>query len=341
MSNSQLPKVRFLCLPDIDKPIGGVKQLYRHVEHLVALGWDAAVLTHEDGFRPSWFSSNAPTISLSNSFRNAELQPDRSIIVLPETYVNINLHSFYGIDLSSLARVVFNQNAYYSFGSLDSVSSEELNLFYLHPNNLHVLSVSEDTHDFLTLNFRIHDSRISRIINAIEPLFSYGSEKSNVMTWMPRKNPDHVKAVLLALQSSRPNHSTGWLGEPLQDLAHADVAKRLAASRLFLSFGHPDGFGLPIAEAMISGCWVVGYSGGGGRELFRYGASTEVNFGDWSGFVGAIHNALRNFSLHPIETELKLARQSLAVSSLYSHQQERLSIASAWSRIELAFKFTQ
>ena len=51
------PRVRVLCLPDIDRAIGGVKQLYRHVEHLVALGWDAAIVTQEEGFRPSWFDS--------------------------------------------------------------------------------------------------------------------------------------------------------------------------------------------------------------------------------------------------------------------------------------------
>ena len=45
-------KIRVLCLPDIDKAIGGVKQLYRHVEHLVALGWDAAMVTEAEGFRP-------------------------------------------------------------------------------------------------------------------------------------------------------------------------------------------------------------------------------------------------------------------------------------------------
>ena len=53
--SSAKPRVRVLCLPDIDRAIGGVKQLYRHVEHLVALGWDAAVVTGREGFRPSWF----------------------------------------------------------------------------------------------------------------------------------------------------------------------------------------------------------------------------------------------------------------------------------------------
>ena len=42
---SSLPRVRVLCLPDVDRAIGGVKQLHRHVEHLTALGWDAAMLT--------------------------------------------------------------------------------------------------------------------------------------------------------------------------------------------------------------------------------------------------------------------------------------------------------
>ena len=45
---------------------------------------------------------------------------------------------------------------------------------------------------------------------------------------------------------------------------------------IFLSFGHPEGFGLPITEAMASGYWVIGYHGGGGRELFRFGASDSV-----------------------------------------------------------------
>ena len=42
--STHCPRVRVLCLPDVDRAIGGVKQLYRHVEHLVALDWDAAIL---------------------------------------------------------------------------------------------------------------------------------------------------------------------------------------------------------------------------------------------------------------------------------------------------------
>lgn len=155
---------------------------------------------------------------------------------------------------------------------------------------------------------------------------------------MPRKNPDHVQAVLQGLQRCGIRHSVGWHGEPLTQLKHAQVAERLNGSRLFLAFGYPEGFGLPIAEAMAAGCWVVGYSGGGGSELFRFGASACVNFGDWSGFLDAIQQALHLFAEQPRETELRLHRQALAVQSLYSAQQERASIEVAWRRIADAFR---
>lgn len=333
------PRVRVLCLPDVDRAIGGVKQLYRHVEHLAALGWDAAVVTEADGFRPSWFSSTARTISLRNSQQCGELLPEETILLLPETYVGANLHSFRGLDLSSMARVVFNQNAYYSYGEHHPYGLQKaLDNFYSHSSVLQVLSVSEDTHNFLSLNLGIADERLSRIINSIEPMFASTHQKSNRVHWMPRKNPQHVQAVIQGMQRSNLRHLNGWQGEPLQDLTHVQVAERLNGARLFLAFGHPEGFGLPIAEAMAAGCWVVGNSGGGGRELFRFGGSHEISFGDWSGFIAAIQDALDRFALAPREMELRLQRQALAVQVLYSYEEERASIESAWERINMNFR---
>ena len=88
---------------------------------------------------------------------------------------------------------------------------------------------------------------------------------------------------------------------------------------------------------MAAGCWVVGYSGGGGAELFRYGASEVVPFGDWSAYVDAIGRALSSFREQPRETALRVQRQALAVQSLYSVDQERLSVATAWQRVQLEF----
>jgi hypothetical protein len=335
--SAPLPRVRVLCLPDVDRAIGGVKQLYRHVEHLVALGWDAAMLTEASGFRPAWFTSSAPSLSLAESHAKGELSREGCVLLLPETYLGVDLTNFRGLDLSGLARVVFNQNAYYSYGQIGDQTAPALTAFYDDPAVLQVLSISEDTHAFLAGNLSLPDSRISRIVNAIEPMFSPDQPKADRLHWMPRKNPDHVQAVLLGLQRCGLRHSGGWQGEPLVQLSHGQVAERLNGARLFLAFGHPEGFGLPIAEAMAAGCWVVGYSGGGGAELFRFGASECVSFGDWPAFLAAIQRAFDAFAERPRETALRLQRQALAVRSLYSGDQERSSIRAAWQRIAEAF----
>ena len=338
MHSSVRPSVRVLCLPDIDRAIGGVKQLYRHVEHLCALGWDASMVTEQEDFRPSWFQTTAPSISLQQSWESGELVANRTILVLPETYLRVDLNSFRGLDLSSLSRVIFNQNAYYSYGDFGVDTSQRLHDFYDAPSVLQVMSISEDTHAFLSRNLGIPDNRLSRIINSIEPIFRSDQSKSKRLHWMPRKNPEHVQAVLEGLQRSGISYSQGWEGQPLQQLSHSEVADRLNGAQLFLAFGHPEGFGLPIAEAMAAGCWVVGYSGGGGQELFRFGGSEHVAFGDWPGFVSAIDRAFQHFALTPRETALRLRRQSLAVRALYSVDEERASIGQSWERISDAFQ---
>ena len=325
-------------MPDIDRPIGGVKQLYRHVEHLTTLGINAAVVTESKDFRPSWFTSNAPTESLHDCFDNELINSRTCILVLPETYVAVDLSNFRGYDLSQFYRVIFNQNAYYSFGDFSLNAFKSVHPFYHSSYVLQVLSVSEDTSRFLSNNIHIHDSKISRIINAVETIFSPSLSKSNTFTWMPRKNGQHVNAILHSIQSSTKYDFSDWKGEPLLDMTHEDIAHKLNSSKIFLSFGHPEGFGLPVAEAMASGCWVIGYSGGGGKELFRYGASTEIPYGDWTSFAQAIESTLLFFKNSPREASLRLSRQSLAVKTLYSHSLEFNSIDFAWANVIEEFK---
>lgn len=330
-------KVRALCLPDVKAPIGGVKQLHRHVEHLVGLGIDASIVTESVGFSPGWFDTSAPSLSLDECLARGDFDSLNCILLVPETYLTVDWRNFWGTDLSSLARVVFNQNAYYSYEMIASDGRRSLNAFYNDPSVLQILSVSEDNHRFLARNLGLADLRLSRIVNAVEPIFRPDQPKSNLLHWMPRKNPDHVKAVLLGMQCGGMPFNDGWKARSLSGLTHQQVADKLNAARIFLSFGHPEGFGLPVAEAMASGCWVVGYSGGGGSELFRYGASTLVAFGDWTAFINGIESALESYALWPRETELRIRRQAFAVSALYSFEEERASISLAWDRVFKAF----
>ena len=107
--------------------------------------------------------------------------------MLPETYLGVDLSSFRGFDLSNMKRVVFNQNAYYSFGDFNSNTAQDLKNFYDNSLVLQVLTVSEDSHTFLSRNLGIRDKCLSRIVNSIERSFRPNQEKVKRMHWMPRK----------------------------------------------------------------------------------------------------------------------------------------------------------
>ena len=49
-------------------------------------------------------------------------------------------------------------------------------------------------------------------------------------------------------------------------MQHEEVAGALQDLDI-LSCGHPEGFGLPLAEAIACGCLVVGYHGLAGRDF--------------------------------------------------------------------------
>jgi len=71
---------------------------------------------------------------------------------------------------------------------------------------------------------------------------------------------------------------------PSKKHVQTEVAEIMSKSLTFLSFGHPEGFGLTVAEVMASSCYVVRNSGLGGRVVFRLGQKwstcKEIAVGD-------------------------------------------------------------
>ena len=66
-------RLLFVCYPDTNHPIGGVKQIYRQVEMLHKAGWDAYVLQEHLGFRADWFKSEAPVLDL-DAYKGVQMQ---------------------------------------------------------------------------------------------------------------------------------------------------------------------------------------------------------------------------------------------------------------------------
>lgn len=103
--------------------------------------------------------------------------------------------------------------------------------------------------------------------------FQEGSRPSDRVrvAWMPRKNKaiaTQIRQIALeALQKYPSPPAVEWV--ELHNMSQPELAAELSTSHIFLASSYAEGFGLPPAEAMASGCVPVGFTGLGGWEYMR------------------------------------------------------------------------
>ena len=322
--------------PDIRRPIGGVKQVHRLAEALNQLGREALIIQDNACFHPGWFTSNVQTISFSD-FSSTDLKKDRDVVILPETFLPCLPRYAPGIP-----KVVFNQNGAYSFGLKENDGfppPDEVLKLYTNPDIKHVLCVSQHDEKLLTNGFQLDGHRVSRLINGIETsLFRPMESKQRLISYMPRKNSKDSSIVASFLRQQTWFRKFGWSIQAINGLPQEEVARVLQKSLIFLAFGHPEGFGLPLAEAACCGCYLIGYSGLGGRELLQLAsgnhAGQEVAFGDWLGFVQACLKLNERLNSNQFELVNSLLHNSIATRESYSSQKMIESVQTALNRWE-------
>ena len=139
---------------------------------------------------------------------------------------------------------------------------------------------------------------------------------------MPRKNPKDSAVVTTLLKQSEWFLKSDWSLQAINGMPQEKVAELLQKSLIFLAFGHPEGFGLPIAEAAGCGCYVIGYSGLGGKELMdlatKNNAGQEIDYGDWVGFVKACEQLNKYLNSNGSDLAKNLLKNSKAVRETYS-----------------------
>ena len=196
---------------------------------------------------------------------------------------------------------------------------------YRNSDLLHVWVVSSHDKQLLSRGFGLSDKFVTALPNCIDSsLFRPDQVKAKTISYMPRKNSRDSDIVISLLSCQA--WFADWQLLPIVNASHSEVASLLKKSLFFLSFGHPEGFGLPVAEAMSAGCSVVGYSGLGGRELFTPPSPTgietsrSVEFGDWFGFVSALNVLIDSFYADTALYLESLKHYSNFISSQYSFE---------------------
>ena len=317
-------RLLFVCYPDTNQPIGGVKQIYRQVELLHRAGWDAYVLQQQPGFRADWFSSKAPVLDLE-TYKSSSPSADNDLVVLPETWL-VNVPSY----LPGIPKVIFNQNAFYSFGLSGACDNRTLDL-YRHSDIHAVVTVSNDSRDLLIEGCGIPAERCFALINGIDrQLFHVPAMKYRRVVFLGRKHVDHARKV--ALMASQHKVLKDLTFQEIPRLRHEEVANALRDAMLFLSCGHPEGFGLPLAEAIACGCLVVGYHGLGGRD-FALPYMKVVEFGDLLGLLRGVENELSRFDAAPETVIQERLAASKSILKTYSLEAELDCCLRTWGEL--------
>ena len=321
---------------DIKRPIGGVKQIHRLAEAISVNGRNATIIQSDANFHPGWFKSKVSTISLSEWKKIQTLDPTKDIIILPETFLP-GLPNY----RPDLPKIIFNQNGSYSFGFQKGdgfpKNPEKILSLYNSPELLQTLCVSKFYHLLLSVYFGLGEEKVSKITNPIETeVFVPSGNKKRMLSYMPRKNSKDASIVVSLLKNS------AWFQEwelcKIDRMSQDEVRKTLQKSLGFLSFGHPEGFGLPLAEAAACGCALIGYSGLGGKEIFTLARENnvgwEVDFGDWGGFVSGASDLNSLLVLNQENLSSNLYNLSKQVRNTYSKQNMESSVKTALQKCE-------
>ncbi len=304
--------VYYLC-PDYPTPSGGVRAIYSHVDILNEAGIDAAVLHCRDGFSCDWFDHSTRIVGAPS----ARIGPQDSLVI-PEIY---------GPHLDRLPRdrqlVLFNQNAYFSFDFVPPDSRPDYGIFDA------VLTVSDDSAEFLRFAFPGLD--VDVVAYSIDPdLFHTAADTPpRRLALMPRKRPQDAEMILRLLG----NRLNGWEVMRIEGVTEQETARLLRSSPIFLALGREEGFGLPAAEAMASGCYVIGFSGFGGRVLFDPSWSTPIEDGDLLGAARAIATTIATFEREPEIVRSAGAEASREVLARFSPRRQAQDLVAFHRRI--------
>lgn len=304
--------------PAENAPSGGVKVIYRHVELLNDMGIAAAVFHEEDGFSCDWFEHSAPVVSAKSLRFHAN-----DILVVPECY-GYGLHTL----PAQIRKVIFNQGPHHTFDQIDFAATAP-GAPYRDVLNLEgILTVSEDGAELL--HYAFPEIAVSIARNVIDPInFKLRDEAApHHISYIPSRRQAELGQIRHILRSSGVLDEGGWKIEPIIGRTESEMGDILRRSSIFMSLSDRDGFGLPPAEAMATGCFVVGYAGGGGNEFFDAAYSRQV-----SDTTGMVREMLAAMNLSDREREEYGSKAAARIRNHYTQDGLRDDLDRFYGRI--------
>ena len=267
---------------------GGVKILYNHVDILNSIGIPAVLAVRESiNWPASWFGWN-PRHLVFDAHAACRVT-SRDTVVIPE----FRFRDVWNYEQAA-RRLIFVQNPGLCFDiekwsgmGFDGVLTlgcpdgrkAKMHEWIEQRTSLPIFAISNHYSDDIWGKVRIKRSP-GRIL------------------CLPRKGPEYIAR----LREEFPGIDC------VDGVSQVRMAHELARTDVYVHTGFPEGQPMPPIEAMLSGCLVAGFTGGGGLDVMRDGQTAYVaTDGDYEGLAASVRRALTD----PQREEVRLAGQRL------------------------------
>jgi hypothetical protein len=282
----------FFC-PTVSKPTGGVRAIYRLAEafqELLSPENSTSTVCHPNRFfyKYKWLDSKINVqrkffgLQWSGKPSFSRIRPDMfdsetDVIVIPELWVRK-----YACQLIELGipYIILVQGGY-----LIS-KGDRIQLTKGYEGAALIMCVSEDSGRCIATAFPTVKPKIHRFHLWVDAdLFSPANDKELWISYMPRKLRNHADLLKFFVGDRLP---PGWKWVPIHGQEESGVARLLSKSKIFVSFNHMEGLGLPPIEAALAGNQVIGYTGEGGKDYWQDEIFQEIHYGNLLAFSDSV-----------------------------------------------------
>ena len=269
--SQDMKRVVYFC-PNVTAPTGGVKIIHRHSELINQIGGSSAVYYHVGlvDNKIDWFSHNA-SIKTDNVFI-----PEIDFVILPESMI---FNFWRELKSLNIGYGIFIQNGYLV---RNGIPEEEIDTCY--ESAALLFCISDDVVNCIYQFFPQHFHKVVRVTYSIDTNVFRIGKKEKIITYMPRKMKEHSNLLIPTLSNRLPE---GWKIVPIENMSEAQVADTMSKSQIFLAFSDFEGLPIPPVEAALSGNFVIGYTGQGGKQYWNRPIFTAIEAGDIAGFLDA------------------------------------------------------
>ena len=272
-------------------------------------GWDGKKMKISKKFKPKkdWHDNK---VLIGD---NLNFDKKKDFIIIPEIWAH------FATDLKFAERginyAIFVQGFYHM-----NSTNNFLNLKKSYDDAKLIITTSKYSVSYLRTMFPNIRKKIFKINLSIDSNKFRIKKKLNLITYMPRKLPEHSSLLLFYLKNLLPKN---WKILPLINVTEKKLISTLSISKIFLSFSNFEGMGIPPIEAALSGNKVIGYVGGGGSEYWKKPIFIKVENGEIEDFAKKI---IRNIKSYKDSWIIETKKNRLQLSNYYSKKSEKDSL---------------